>query len=239
MLALRQEARALARLAQLSQCSATVPSSSPAAAAASGAARGGLASSSGTSAAPGWLHATTRQVWGRSKGGVEDDGSKGGGGGITGWLTSKLPGMLGGDKVEDLDIETFGTSLKRARQLGGLSGFVHGTSAINDGQAQGTLRMFEQIIDAMRPEEKKDLKLFDSAARQRVAAEVDRMLGSWRQYKTEADSSAEGGVPLDHLGPKGQRCGLAGQPVSRNTKCPLTRKAFKACCGKTLQIEGS
>lgn len=41
----------------------------------------------------------------------------------------------------------FGTSLKRARQLGGLTGFVHGTPAINDGQAQGTLRLFEQIIE--------------------------------------------------------------------------------------------
>lgn len=213
--------------------------------------------------------------------GGEDTGSKGsGGGGITGWLTSKLPAMLGGDKIEDLDIETFGTSLKRARQLGGLTGFVHGTPAINDGQAQGTLRLFEQIIDSMRPEEKKDLKLFDAAARQRVAAEVgttprqvddciarylwtrqmtlklaqlkkegkpmptsmdevDRMLGSWRQYKSETEGGSEGGVPWDHIGFKGQRCGLAGQPVARNTKCPLTRKAFKACCGKTLRIGGS
>lgn len=65
------------------------------------------------------------------------------------------------------------------------------------------------------------------------------MLGSWRQYKTEADGGAEGGVPLDHVSARGQRCGLAGQPVSRNTKCPLTRKAFKACCGKTLRIGGS
>ena len=34
----------------------------------------------------------------------------------------------------------------QARRLGGLSGFVHGTAAIQDGAAQGTLRLFENII---------------------------------------------------------------------------------------------
>ncbi len=64
------------------------------------------------------------------------------------------------------------------------------------------------------------------------------MLGSWRQYKSDTAGDGDGGVPWDHVGPKGQRCGLAGQPASRNTKCPLTRKAFKACCGKTLRLSG-
>lgn len=33
-----------------------------------------------------------------------------------------------------------------------------------------------------------------------------------------ADGTAAPAVPLDHLGPKGQPCGLAGQPVGKNTK---------------------
>lgn len=66
----------------------------------------------------------------------------------------------------------FANSLKQARRLGGLTGFVHGTGAIKDGAAQGTLRLFEQVIDAMTAAEKKDLALFDAPARHRVAAEI-------------------------------------------------------------------
>jgi len=44
-------------------------------------------------------------------------------------------------------LAAFATSIKRARQLGGLTGFVHGTSAAGDSAAQGTMRMFEQIIE--------------------------------------------------------------------------------------------
>ena len=70
-----------------------------------------------------------------------------GGGGITGWLTGKVAGLMGAGQMEDLDIESFGKQLKQARLLGGLSGFVHGTGAIRDGSAQGTLRLFEQVIE--------------------------------------------------------------------------------------------
>ncbi|KAK9808068.1 hypothetical protein WJX73_001534 [Symbiochloris irregularis] len=60
-------------------------------------------------------------------------------------------------------------------------------------------------------------------------------LGDWRPSAPPggtaagpaAYSVAEGAV-----GPKGKPCGLAGMAVSRNTKCPLTRKAYKACCGR-------
>lgn len=34
------------------------------------------------------------------------------------------------------------------------------------------MRMFEQVIDAMTPDEKKDLALFDAPARARVAQQV-------------------------------------------------------------------
>lgn len=69
----------------------------------------------------------------------------GGGGGITGWLTNKVAGLVGGGEMEDLSLEEFATQLKRARQLGGLTGYVHGTGAVRDGSAQGTMRLFEQV----------------------------------------------------------------------------------------------
>lgn len=68
-------------------------------------------------------------------------------GGITGWLTSKVTGLVGGGELDDLSLEEFGTQLKRARQLGGLTGFVHGTGAVRDGAAQGTMRLFEQVVE--------------------------------------------------------------------------------------------
>lgn len=79
--------------------------------------------------------------------------------------------------------------------------------------------------------------------------EVETMVGSWQQYKSELPEAAAGGaagsgdaaaaaagvtVPLAAKGPKGEPCPLAGSTAGRNTKCPLTRKAFKACCGKRL-----
>lgn len=178
----------------------------------------------------------------------------------------------------------FASSLKHARRLGGITGFVHGTGSISDPTAQGTMRLFESVIAAMKPQEKVDLALFNAPARQRVATDVgcttsqvddciarflwmrsmtaklaelkkqgkpmpssmtdvEAMLGSWRQYKTEMGTSGsalaggEGGlahniVPMGTQNSKGQACPMAGIQVSRNTKCPLTRKAFKNCCGK-------
>ena len=171
----------------------------------------------------------------------------------------------------------FASSLKQARRLGGLTGFVHGTGAAQDANAQGTLRLFETIVGAMRAEEKADLATFGPAERQRVAgevgcspaqvddcvarflwmramtarmaalkrdgkpmpttiAEVERELGTWRDYKTaagEAGGAGEAGVvPEAQAGPGGKACPLAGHPAGKNTKCPLTKKAFKACCGR-------
>lgn len=40
----------------------------------------------------------------------------------------------------------FAGNLRRARRLGGLTGFVHGTGRAADPAAQGHLRMFEKII---------------------------------------------------------------------------------------------
>lgn len=65
--------------------------------------------------------------------------------------------------------------------------------------------------------------------------QLERMLGTWRQYKTEHESGSAA-VPPGHVGFKGQPCPLAGAPVAKNTRCPATKKAFKACCGKTMRI---
>lgn len=51
--------------------------------------------------------------------------------------------------------------------------------------------------------------------------ELERLLGTWRQYKSEheaGDGASSGGVPLGHVGPKGQPCPLAGAPVGKNTR---------------------
>lgn len=67
--------------------------------------------------------------------------------------------------------------------------------------------------------------------------ELERTLGTWRQYKTQAET-ADGGtaaaVPLDHVGHKGRPCALAGQPVSRNTKwwVGAGRVWNGACCNR-------
>ena len=123
MLALRQQACGLARLAQLLQ-----PQLPLACAALQQAAW------QQQQAAP--LHASAAAA-----------ALGGGGGGITGWLTNKVGGMLGAGDLEDLTLQQFGDQMKMARRIGGLSGFVHGTSSIQDGAAQGTLRLFSQIVE--------------------------------------------------------------------------------------------
>ena len=77
----------------------------------------------------------------------------------------------------------------------------------------------------------------------RSVDELERQLGTWRQYKSEAAAGAGGGggagagggtaMPLGHVGLKGLPCPLAGMPVGKNTKCPASKKAFKFCCGKS------
>lgn len=167
--------------------------------------------------------------------------------------------------------------------MGGLTGFAWNTSQASDTAAQGNLRLFESIIDAMTPEEKQNLDRFDSTARHRVAGtvgctlaqvddciarylwvksmgvklaqlkregkplptsieEIEKTVGNWRTYKNASGRGGEMGrsvagnnhlVPADATFPKdGRPCGLAGHEVGRNTRCPLTKKAYKNCCGK-------
>ena len=218
--------------------------------------------------------------------------SAGKSGWLSGWARSKIPAALGGNReevsaLENLSLDDYAESLKQARRMGGLTGFASGTSNASDPSAQGTLRLFENIIATMLPEEKRNLTSFGAVGRTRVANEVgcttsqvddciarylwmktmttkmaqlrkegkpmptsidevESMLGTWRQYKT--DNSIAGGsggaagalgsgagnvvVPTTATGPKGKPCPLAGINAGKNTKCPLTKKSYKACCGK-------
>lgn len=215
------------------------------------------------------------------------------------WLKSRLPGALGGDRedissLENMTLDSFASNIKQARRLGSLTGFVHGTSGISDSSAQGSMRVFENIIEAMTEQEKSDLSLFDGSARLRVAeqvgcnlqqvddciarylffrgmaqklaelrrkgkempksiADLEKLVGNWKQYRTQKSidfhNSARGNVqegnvsipasniegihvPMDARDPKGRPCPLAGMVVGKNTKCLLTGKSYKACCGK-------
>lgn len=97
MLALRQQSRGLARLAQLLQPQLPLVCTAVQQAA--------------------WAQQPAAAVHGSAAA-----AALGGGGGITGWLTSKVSGLMGAGDVEDLDLKTFGEQIKKARMLGGLTG---------------------------------------------------------------------------------------------------------------------
>eukprot|EP00890_Picochlorum_soloecismus_P001312 jgi/Picsp_1/2181/NSC_05646-R1_protein translocase subunit 1-like len=73
--------------------------------------------------------------------------------------------------------------------------------------------------------------------------ELEQVVGTWKSFKaTSGHSYSSGGgssstgsiaIPIDAMNRSGQPCGLAGQTVGRSTRCPLFRKSYKACCGKS------
>jgi len=198
------------------------------------------------------------------------------------WLKNKLPEKLGGNKelhdMENMTIDAYAASLRVSRIGGSVRGYVGGTSKIQDTLAQGNIRLFEDIIGAMNPDEKADLSLFDAAARQQVALKccctvsqvndciakfewVKQMMAqmaslkrqgkpipssleeleqsghiiSWRQKRHQEEDSefpGTGVVPRGQLDSKGRPCPLRGMNVGRSTKCRLTKKSWKSCCGK-------
>lgn len=206
------------------------------------------------------------------------------GGGWVSWLKNKLPTSLSGDKelraMESLTIDSFASTLRTTRRVGVLRGYVSGTSNIQDPAAQGTLRLYEEIIEAMNAEEKADLSLFNAAARQEVAfkccctvpqvddciakyewtrqmlrematlrrqgkplpktvAEVEQsgQITSWREKRHADEQSAFSGtgvVPRSQVDSKGRPCPLRGMTVGRSTKCALSKKSWKSCCGKGI-----
>lgn len=94
--------------------------------------------------------------------------------------------------------------MAQARRLGSVTGFVHGTSAISDPAAKGTLRLFETIVGAMRDTEKADLASFGAAERARVAAEAGCTL-------TQVDDCIARYLWMKSM----TRCGAAGWESSR------------------------
>lgn len=76
--------------------------------------------------------------------------------------------------------------------------------------------------------------------------QLEREFGSWQSFKTavpsdnatefEGASPGSQKVPGDAKSPQGYPCPWAGQSVGRSTKCPATKKSFKACCGKRYHV---
>ena len=68
--------------------------------------------------------------------------------------------------------------------------------------------------------------------------EVEQLTGNWRSFiagNASGGAGSSGGgiaVPAAAEHAKGGPCGLAGMTVGRSTKCPRTRKSYKACCGR-------
>ncbi|DBA93936.1 TPA: hypothetical protein ACH3X3_013974 [Trebouxia sp. C0006] len=77
--------------------------------------------------------------------------------------------------------------------------------------------------------------------------QLEKDFGSWQSFKsplsenvseTKAALPGSKTVPSDAKSPQGYPCPWAGQSVGRSTKCPATRKSFKACCGKRYSMNG-
>ena len=80
---------------------------------------------------------------------------------LPGWMKSRLPGMLGGNREEiqemtNLDMSSYLNQLKMARRLGSMTGNAFGSSNASDPGTQGFLLMSEQVIERMRDEERKN-----------------------------------------------------------------------------------
>ena len=63
--------------------------------------------------------------------------------------------------------------------------------------------------------------------------ELEAVVGDWRQYRSTTQAGGGGAGQQQFEGPGGRACPLVGAQPGRNTKCPLTRKAYKACCGRS------
>lgn len=71
---------------------------------------------------------------------------------------------------------------------------------------------------------------------------MEQSLGDWRQFRSSTAAASSGdaaanpsaiSVPSGAVSAKGKPCPLAGSQVARNTVCPLTKKKYKQCCGKS------
>lgn len=78
---------------------------------------------------------------------------------LPGWMKSRLPGFLGGNREEiqelsDLDMSSYLKQLKMARRLGSMTGNAFGSSNASDPGTQGFLLMSEMVIEKMTEEER-------------------------------------------------------------------------------------
>mmetsp|Transcript_4001 Transcript_4001/g.9570 ORF Transcript_4001/g.9570 Transcript_4001/m.9570 type:complete len:246 (-) Transcript_4001:107-844(-) len=95
----------------------------------------------------------------------------------TSWLPSWLqfPGSAGntekgGDSVlKPMDLETYARNLRRVRMAGSLGGRLVGGSR-GSRETFARMRLYEDIINAMTPEQRRDPSRLDAAAKARVAA---------------------------------------------------------------------
>ncbi len=99
---------------------------------------------------------------------------------LPGWMKSRLPGVLGGNKEEiqemaSLDMSAYLKQLKMARRLGSMTGNAFGSSNASDPGTQGFLLMSEQVIERMHEEERKnptDEKSFSKVRKAEIAQNV-------------------------------------------------------------------
>jgi hypothetical protein len=88
------------------------------------------------------------------------------------WARARLPAALGGEPaLEDLTLDSYLTQISRARTLAAMGSAIGGAGrASADPQAQGNLRLYENIIGAMDPAHRADPASFDAPSRAAVAA---------------------------------------------------------------------
>jgi len=178
------------------------------------------------------------------------------------WARARLPTSLGGTPApdgggdgSDLTLDAYRTQIGRARRVAALGGAIGGAArASSDPHAQGNLRLYEAIIDAMEPRHRADLASFDGAARARVAAsagaspaQVDDCLAKYEWTRAAmgvlADRKVTGqALPtsmeeLEAMVGRRGGGGGSGSATSAPAACPFAGRApppgRNAVCGRT------
>ena len=108
---------------------------------------------------------------------LADGDEKEGGSWMPEWMRARMPGVLGGSREEiqemqDLTLDSYASQLKMARRLGSMSGYAFGSTSASDPAAQGTLLLYEKIIERMNTEEREDVNAFSLDRKTVVAEEV-------------------------------------------------------------------
>ncbi|KAL3144348.1 hypothetical protein ABBQ32_004104 [Trebouxia sp. C0010 RCD-2024] len=106
----------------------------------------------------------------------QDASNTGGSSWMPSWLKSRLPESLGGSTggsagspAEEIDLDKYASTLRQARKVGSIANMIPGVSRANTADS---LRLYEDIINAMQPQEKQQLASFGADARHRVAEQV-------------------------------------------------------------------